>query len=54
MIGLLLLLALAATAVVSTFVAAARDGYGARPADMANSMLVRPAPAAPTLTDRLV
>jgi hypothetical protein len=53
MIALLLLLALAATAVVFTLLAAARDGYGARPADMSTSMLSRPEPAAPVTVNRL-
>jgi hypothetical protein len=53
MIGLLLLLVLAAVAVVFTFIAAARDGYGALPADMSNSMLSREEPAAPVSINRL-
>ena len=53
MIALLLLLALAATAIAFTFLAAARDGYGARPADMSASTLVRPEPSAPVAVNRL-
>jgi hypothetical protein len=50
MIAVLLLLVLAIAAVVCTFIAAARDGYGARPDDMSGSMLVRPEPSAPPVT----
>lgn len=53
MIGLLLLLVLAAIAVVGTFIAAARDGYGPRPTDMSGSTLVRPEPGAPVGINRL-
>jgi hypothetical protein len=53
MIALLLLLALAAAAVVCTLIAAARDGYGARPDDMSDSMLVRREPSAPVTVNRL-
>jgi hypothetical protein len=41
MIGIILLLVLAATAIVFTLLAVARDGYGARPTDMSSSTLVR-------------
>ena len=53
MIGLLLLLVLAAVAVVFTFIAAARDGYGARPDDMSSSMLNRRESTAPVSVNRL-